>query len=99
MNQTRPPLITPTAAACQAACAKEPRCAEFQWIGSECAAACPAFRKDSLRSEKPCLSLRFHGLPSPLLPCSPAYCPASAFRRCASWDTDPTILQLAKNSR
>ena len=30
---TRPVLITPTAEACQAACAKDKRCAAFQWIG------------------------------------------------------------------
>ena len=30
---TRPALITPTSEACQAACAKDKRCAAFQWIG------------------------------------------------------------------
>ena len=33
MNNTEPVLITPTAEACQAACAKHQQCAAFQWIG------------------------------------------------------------------
>ena len=33
MNNTEPILITPSAAACQAACAQHQQCAAFQWIG------------------------------------------------------------------
>lgn len=33
MNNTEPILITPTAEACQAACAKHQQCAAFQWVG------------------------------------------------------------------
>ena len=33
MNNTEPILITPTAEACQVACAKHQQCAAFQWVG------------------------------------------------------------------
>ena len=35
MNNTEPILITPTAAACQAACVEHTSCAAFQWIGAK----------------------------------------------------------------
>jgi hypothetical protein len=33
-NATRPPLVTASAAACQAACEQDANCAAFQWIGT-----------------------------------------------------------------
>ena len=61
-NNTEKTLITPTAEACQAACAKDPKCAAFQWIGvggdkpptlhHQCVSAAAPFASSSESSKK-----------------------------------------------